>query len=110
MLVFQQQTGKQEVYGEVLAFLEYGGPGVSVEAGSHSEDEVTKTYEISAPKEVMGRFERLLSHLQWCGGVGHSTNVGMSIDGDGADYFHVKPEPPDCEHEISDTEQRVEIP
>ena len=30
MLVFQQQTGKQEVYGEVIAFLEYGGPGVSI--------------------------------------------------------------------------------
>ena len=34
MLVFQQQTGKQEAYGECIQFLEMGGPGVSVEEAS----------------------------------------------------------------------------
>lgn len=215
MLVFQQQTGKQEAYGEVICFLEFGGPGVSVEAGgpgsgrkpgnglaetmygtmpytsvldkhgfqpglqtdnesmggqphyeqkfvhpeghevnvvwrpgsikgiekrwtfidkygdtklgisgkqldrhlathiearAHRPDEVVKTFEITAPKDVMERFEKFLSHVQHCAGVGHSTNVGMSIDGDGPDYFYVEPEPPEIDHELSDKEQRVEIP
>ena len=34
MVVFQQQTGKQEAYGECIQFLEMGGPGVSVEEAS----------------------------------------------------------------------------
>jgi hypothetical protein len=110
MIVFQQQTGKQEVYGECIQFLENGGPGVSVEAKAHRPDEVVKTFEITAPKDVMERFEKFLSHVQHCAGVGHSTNVGMSIDGDGPDYFYVEPEPPEIDHDLSDKEQRVEIP
>ena len=110
MLVFQQQTGKQEVYGECLMFLEFGGPGVSITARAKRDDEVVKTFEITAPKDVMDRLERFLSHVQHCAGVGHSTNVGMSIDGDGPDYFYVKPDLPKAKDEVTNQKTDVEIP
>ena len=79
--------------------------------GSSSPTEETRTYEIKAPREVLNRFEAFLSHVQYCGGVGHSTIIGMPIDGDGAEYFNVEsPKLPDIEHELSDKEQRVEVP
>jgi len=48
---------------------------------------VTKTYRIQAKPDVLERFERFLSYVQWCSSVGHSTAVAMPIDGDGADRF-----------------------
>jgi hypothetical protein len=54
-----------------------------------SADLVRRTYEIEASPTVVENFERFLSHVQWCSGVGHSTAVAMSIDGDGADRFKV---------------------
>ena len=78
---------------------------------SSSPDEETRSYEIKAPREVLDRFEAFLSHVEWCGGVGHSTIIGMPIDGDGAEYFNVKkPKMSDTDHELSDKEQRVEVP
>jgi len=40
---------------------------------------------------MLKRFERFLSHLEWCGNVGHSAIVAMSIDGDGRDRLSVSP-------------------
>lgn len=51
--------------------------------------QVRKTYVIEAVPEVIDRLERFLAYVQWCAGVGHSTTVGMSIDGDGAERFTV---------------------
>lgn len=49
----------------------------------------TRTYTIEATKEVLNRFEKFLSHVQWCSCVGHSTAVAFPIDGDGPDRFKV---------------------
>ena len=54
-----------------------------------SKDMGTKTFEIEATPNVMEAFEKFMAHLAWCAGVGHSTTVAMSIDGDGADSFYV---------------------
>jgi hypothetical protein len=55
-------------------------------------DKKTKSYTITATPDVLERFENFMRHLQYCSGVGHSTDVVMSIDGDGADRFKVKPD------------------
>lgn len=54
-----------------------------------SGDTVTKTFKIEASPNVMEAFEKFMAHLQYCGGAGHSANVAMSIDGDGADRFKI---------------------
>ena len=50
---------------------------------------VRQRFEIEASPNVMKAFERFMAHLQYCSSVGHSANVAMSIDGDGADRFKV---------------------
>jgi hypothetical protein len=60
---------------------------------------VKRTYEIEGEPEVMARFERFLSYVQWCSRVGHSCDVRFSIDGDGADRFAVKQELPKVSEE-----------
>jgi hypothetical protein len=59
----------------------------------------TRTYTITAPAEVLERFERFLALVQWCAGVGHSTTCGFSIDGDGADRFEVEENLPEFEED-----------
>lgn len=54
-----------------------------------SQESATRTYKITGSPDVLDRFERWLSHVQWCSSVGHSTSVSMDIDGDGADRFKV---------------------
>lgn len=48
-----------------------------------------RTYTIEASPEVLARFEKFLSYVQWCSRVGHSCDVRFSMDGDGADRFAV---------------------
>ena len=48
-----------------------------------------KTYTIEASPNVIKTLERFLVHLEYCCGVGHSTSVGIGIDGDGADRFKI---------------------
>ena len=112
-----QQAANEE--GETITISTPKGPWVTVQprvakaADAYGADtEETRTYEVKAPREVLDRFEAFLSHVEYCGGVGHSTIVGMPIDGDGPEYFNViKPTKlPEIEHELSDKEQRVEVP
>jgi len=57
-----------------------------------NEKTVKKTFTIhTSDQEMMDRFERFMAALMYCGNVGHSTTIGCSIDGDGADRFHVSP-------------------
>jgi len=52
---------------------------------------ITKTFEISAPPEVMQRFENFLGFLHF--NSGHSGLFAMSFDGDGSDTLKCNPEP-----------------
>lgn len=51
---------------------------------------VKKTFTVEAKADVMLRFEKFMAYVQYCANVGHSTEVVMSIDGDGPDAFYVK--------------------
>jgi len=50
---------------------------------------ITKTFEITATKNVMEKFERFLAFMHFNGG--HSAVFGMAFDGDGWDRLQVKP-------------------
>lgn len=52
-----------------------------------------------ATPETLDNFKKFLSYVQWCSDVGHSTIVGMSIDGDGSDVFKVDGELPKVDEE-----------
>jgi hypothetical protein len=60
---------------------------------------VKRTYNIEAEPDVLARFEKLLSYIQWCSRVGHSCDVRFSIDGDGADRFAVRQQLPKVSEE-----------
>lgn len=51
---------------------------------------VKREFTVEADPETMKRFEKFLVYVHWCAGVGHSTKVVFSIDGDGADRFNVE--------------------
>jgi len=57
-------------------------------------NKITKTFEITASKEVMDRFERLISLLYYSSAHGFSSAFAMHLDGDGAGKFEVNPKPP----------------
>ena len=50
---------------------------------------VRKTFTIEAEASTMGRLERFLALAQYNGSVGHSSFIGMHMDGDGADSLTV---------------------
>lgn len=82
----------------------------ALQGGAKSPTDQTKTYTIRAPQEVLTRFERFLAHVQRCANIGHSTTVGMEIDGDGPDYFYVEDPKLPKGKDVSDSEKRVEVP
>jgi len=55
-------------------------------------NKITKTFTITAPEDVMLRFERFLGFFHYNGG--HSGLFAMEFDGDGSDFMKVSPEPP----------------
>jgi hypothetical protein len=56
------------------------------------EDEVTETFTITCPKDVMERFKRFLAFFTHNGG--HSGLFAMPFDGDGSDFMRCEPEIP----------------
>lgn len=46
-------------------------------------------FEITATKEVINRFSRLLWMMQYASRIGHSGYFGMPLDGDGSDRFEI---------------------
>jgi hypothetical protein len=58
-----------------------------------------RRYDIEGEPEFLARFERFLAYLQYCAGVGHSCEVKLFIDGDGADRFKVAQKLPNVSEE-----------
>jgi hypothetical protein len=54
-------------------------------------EKVTKEFKITAPEDVMKRFERFLCYFHYNGG--HSGLFAMGFDGDGSDSLKVDPAP-----------------
>jgi hypothetical protein len=71
---------------------------------------ITKTFTITASKEVMQRFEKFMCFLHYNGG--HTATFAMPFDGDGSDRFECDPPPDkgtrDWSH-ISDVGHEIEI-
>lgn len=47
-----------------------------------------RTYTINAPREVLERFERFMTILNFSGNAGHSGTFAMAFDGDGSEFFN----------------------
>jgi len=53
----------------------------------HRPDELTRTFEITGPKDVVERVTSLLATMRWLGGIGASREIKFGWDGDGPERF-----------------------
>lgn len=59
--------------------------------GSDAEPPSKKfTVTVSGTPDFIDQVRRQFAYLQYCGAVGHSCMVAISIDGDGSDRFEVQ--------------------
>lgn len=54
-----------------------------------NKEQITKTFTVTASKDVMKRFERFLALLHYNSSFGHSNHFGMYLDGDGPEKLRV---------------------
>lgn len=50
-----------------------------------ADPSLTRAYKVTASEEFLDRLDKFMAYMSWCGGVGHSCVIGLSVDGDGPD-------------------------
>lgn len=82
--------GEDDFYAYVMGIVKrrMGLAGILQVAAVETE---TRQYKITGDRLTLDRLERLMYLLEYNSAVGHSSPVGMSIDGDGADTIRISP-------------------
>lgn len=51
---------------------------------------LTRSYKVTANEEFLDRLDKFMAYMNYCGNVGHSCVIGLSVDGDGSERPEVK--------------------